>query len=50
MFDAWEMKNTPIEEAREASGLFIVTMWMAVVAIRAWVGAKHARSRFAEPI
>jgi hypothetical protein len=31
MFDAWEMKNTAIEEAREASGLFIVAFWMAVV-------------------
>jgi hypothetical protein len=32
MFDSWEMKNTPIEEAREASGLFIVAIWMAIVA------------------
>jgi hypothetical protein len=32
MFDAWEMKNTAIEEAREASGLFIVAVWMAIVA------------------
>src|SRR3954462_8183401 len=30
MFDAWEMKNTAIEEAREASGLLIVAVWMAV--------------------
>ena len=30
MFDAWEMKSLPIEEAREASGLFIVLAWMAV--------------------
>jgi hypothetical protein len=34
MFDAWEMKNTPIEEAREASGLLIVALWMAIVAFR----------------
>ena len=34
MFDAWEMKNEPIEEAREASGLLIVSVWMAVVALR----------------
>ena len=32
MFDSWEMKNTAIEEAREASGLFIVAIWMAIVA------------------
>ena len=32
MFDSWEMKNTSIEEAREASGLFIVAIWMAIVA------------------
>jgi hypothetical protein len=43
MFDNWEMRNTAIEEAREASGLFIVTVWMVVVALRAWVGVKHAR-------
>ena len=34
MFDSWEMKDTHIEEAREASGLFIVAIWMAVVAAR----------------
>ena len=33
MFDAWEMKNTAIEEAREASGLLIVAFWMAVIAV-----------------
>jgi hypothetical protein len=27
------MKNTAIEEAREASGLLIVAVWMAVVAL-----------------
>jgi hypothetical protein len=39
MFDAWEMKNVSVEEAREASGLLIVTGWMAVVAVgerRGW--------------
>jgi hypothetical protein len=34
MFDAWEMKSTAIEEARETSGLFIVAAWMAVLGIR----------------
>lgn len=33
MFDAWEMSNEPIEEAREASGLLVVVVWMAVVAL-----------------
>ena len=32
MFDAWEMRSAPVEEAREASGLFIVTAWMLVIA------------------
>ena len=40
MFDAWEMKNEPIEEAREASGLLIVSAWMAVVALRTRVQAR----------
>ena len=35
MFDAWEMQNTPIEEAREACGLLIVAVWMGIVALRA---------------
>ena len=34
MFDAWEMKSPAIEEAREASGLVIVAIWMAVLFIR----------------
>jgi hypothetical protein len=40
MFDAWEMKNEPIEEAREASGLLIVSAWMAMVALRTRVKAR----------
>jgi hypothetical protein len=32
MFDAWEMKSVPVEEAREATGLLIVAAWMVVVA------------------
>jgi hypothetical protein len=32
MFDAWEMKTPTVEEAREATGLLIVTGWMLVVA------------------
>jgi hypothetical protein len=36
MFDGWEMKNAPVEEARETSGLLIVALWMAIVAFRAW--------------
>ena len=39
MFDAWEMKSVSVEEAREASGLLIVTGRMVVVAVgerRGW--------------
>lgn len=35
MFDAWEMKSPSVEEAREASGLLIVAVWMIVLTIRA---------------
>ena len=34
MFDAWEMKSASVEEAREASGLLIVAVWMIVLFIR----------------
>jgi MFS family permease len=34
MFDAWEMKSMPVEEAREGTGLLIVGAWMFVVAMR----------------
>lgn len=33
MFEAWEMTSVPIEEAREASGLLIAGVWMAVLAL-----------------
>jgi hypothetical protein len=33
MFDAWEMRSAPIEEAREASGLLIVAGWMAAILV-----------------
>jgi hypothetical protein len=32
MFDAWEMRSAPVEEAREASGLLIVAAWMIALA------------------
>ena len=35
MFAAWEMKSPSVEEAREASGLLIVAVWMIVLLIRA---------------
>jgi hypothetical protein len=35
MFDAWEMKSLPIEEAREASGLLLAALWMAALSYRA---------------
>ncbi len=31
MFDAWEMKNERVEEAREFWGLMIVVIWMGVL-------------------
>src|SRR5262245_10617215 len=34
MFDAWEMKSPSVEEAREASGLLIVAVWMIVLMVR----------------
>ena len=34
------MKSLPVEEAREASGLFTVTAWMAVLADRAFGPAR----------
>jgi hypothetical protein len=33
MFDAWEMKSVPVEEAREATGLMIIAAWMIVLAL-----------------
>lgn len=42
MFAAWEMKNTSIEEAREATGLLIVFFWMVVVGLWPWFSARSA--------
>jgi hypothetical protein len=42
MFDAWEMRNTSIEEAREATGLLIVFFWMVVVGLWPWFSARSA--------
>jgi len=36
MFDSWQMKSEPIEEARETIGLLLVAIWMAVVAVHSW--------------
>jgi hypothetical protein len=33
LFEAWEMKSPRIEVAREAGGLLIVTVWMAITAL-----------------
>jgi len=33
MFDAWEMRAPGVEEAREVSGLFIIGVWMAAIAL-----------------
>lgn len=37
MFGAWEMKSVAVEEAREATGLFLIAFWMAVLA---WTGRR----------
>ncbi len=42
MFDAWEMRSVPIEEARETTGLLIVAFWMAVVSVRTWIPPRKA--------
>jgi hypothetical protein len=39
MFDAWEMKSSSVEEAREASGLLIVVAWMLVTVVAQRRGA-----------
>lgn len=33
MFDAWEMQSATVEQAREATGLLIVAVWMFVMAV-----------------
>lgn len=43
MFDAWEMKSVPVEEAREGSGLLIIAAWMFVIAARRRRGMGGAR-------
>jgi hypothetical protein len=44
MFDAWEMKSPSVEEAREASGLVVVAVWMMVLYIRAGRGQTPSRN------
>jgi hypothetical protein len=43
MFDAWEMDSAATEEAREATGLFLIAGWMAALSWGAWRrrGAAH---------
>ena len=43
MFDVWEMKSVPIEEAREASGLLLTAVWMTLLSLRTWTTAEKAR-------
>ena len=43
MFDAWEMKSVPIEEAREASGLLLIAAWMTLLSLRTWTTGQKAR-------
>ncbi|MBI1765093.1 MAG: transmembrane 220 family protein [Acidobacteria bacterium] len=35
LFEAWEMKDTRVEEGREFGGLLIVAAWMLVLFLRA---------------
>ena len=44
MFQAWEMKNTVIEENRESIGLLIVAAWMAVLAVDGLLRRPKVRS------
>jgi hypothetical protein len=41
MFDAWEMRSQAIEQAREASGLFIVVAWMFMLFLRPDVSGRN---------
>jgi hypothetical protein len=43
MFDAWEMKNAAVEEARETGGLLIVTGWMLMLAVHGWRRTRQRR-------
>jgi hypothetical protein len=36
LFEAWEMKDLRVEEAREMGGLLIVAVWMSVLFYRAY--------------
>ena len=40
IFQGWEMKSPTSETLREASGLLIVSLWMAVLSIQAWLGRR----------
>jgi hypothetical protein len=44
MFGAFEMRSVGIEESREMYGLLIIAAWMAVLALRARLGAARERS------
>ena len=50
MFDAWEMKSPSVEEAREASGLLIVTAWMVVCGVRPVHIRKHVKGSDPHPM
>ena len=43
LFASWEMKNARVEVAREAGGLLIVAVWMAVTAAAALLQGRTAR-------
>ena len=37
LFQSWQMKDAPVELAREAGGLFIVAAWAAALAVHSWL-------------
>jgi hypothetical protein len=41
MFGAWEMRTPRIEEAREASGLFMIATWMTVLVIHSLIARRQ---------
>ena len=44
MFDAWEMRSLAVEQAREASGLFLVAAWMAALVIHHIRQLRHSNA------
>lgn len=45
MFDGWEMRSVPVEEAREATGLLLMAGWMTVLGSRGMRGRASRAGR-----